>query len=172
MSSLIHNGRANSYYDSKINFNSTSLSVTSKNKNLEVSQSTSNTVGMQQNPYIFLPPNSRTDFSYYSLVENIFTVSRDSLFNYSTAGKPFSLHFNQENSPLIFRNYLTFWVNRIKEKILIVDNDFYINNVKFLNGNLFETSGYDSRGYYYKKHNFKSPNKFYNYFEFRYSTFR
>ncbi|HNR18358.1 MAG TPA: hypothetical protein PKN75_01870 [Bacteroidia bacterium] len=86
---------------------------------------------------IQIPPQS-------SILISKFTISKSPYFTcefpikYSGSKTPVSKTFSKENSPLLFRNYLTYSVKESFEQAKQIDNDFYISSVANMNTYVFK----------------------------------
>ena len=94
----------------------------------------------------FIPPNSnyyRTQFSLLPIkelkVKDYQSIQKQSITNKSKTVKAFEKSVSKENSPLIFRNFITLSYNENFTNEFYVDNEFYVSKIMKVNSNQFET---------------------------------
>lgn len=142
------------------------------------SVSISNTTKVKVERITFIPPKSnyyKSDF--YILPINFFELNTTTEFEeVSRNDKPkketkvYYTSFTKENSPLIFRNFLTFSLSEDFESEFYVDNEFYIQNILEMEEKHFEQFSYDEEKESFKRDengdiimesDFKDPSLFY-----------
>jgi len=153
-SSFIINGKKFDYWEDQIVSTSvttgTSSSITSGTsyripysyKGLSFTssefESFSNTISDKPEKITFIPPNSHIDkknfliypYPYYDLTcnsTNTEIVSRSD--NPRKKTKVYSANFEEKNSPLKFRNYLSISFSESSSPTLFVDNGFYVSKI-------------------------------------------
>jgi len=137
ISAYIPNDKMVSYYDDLTNLEGvyyTYRQIRSSRMN------TAKNLAKQQERIAVVPPHSLITNSQYKLVKKYIEVGTNG-------------NFNNINSPLRFRNYLTLSTNeKFEGKISTIDNDFFISNIKKVSFN---------RANFYK-----SPTTFYASFDY------
>lgn len=93
----------------------------------------------------FIPPNSnyyRTQFSLLPIrelkVKDYQIRQKQSITNKSKTVKVFEKSISKEDSPLVFRNFITLSYNENFTNEFYVDNEFYVSKVIKLNSDQFE----------------------------------
>lgn len=72
-----------------------------------------------------------------------FSISKSPYFNcdfnlsHTSSKTPITKNFTKNNSPLTFRNYLTYSSKESFDQNKTIDNEFYITTISFMNKNLF-----------------------------------
>lgn len=93
----------------------------------------------------FIPPNSnyyRTQFNLLPIrelkIKDYQSIQKQSITNKSKTVKVFEKSITKDDSPLIFRNFITLSYNENFTNEFYVDNEFYVSKVIKLNSNQFE----------------------------------
>ena len=119
------------------------------------SASISSTVTVER--ITFIPPSSNYSRSqFYILPINFFKLNTKTEFdevprkdNPKKKTKVYKATFAKENSPLVFRNFLTFSFSEDFESEFYVDNEFYIEQVLEMDKRHFEHYKFDENGKYF-----------------------
>jgi hypothetical protein len=137
------------------------------------SSSVSNSSKVKAERITFIPPASyyyRSQF--YILPKNYFKLNTKSDCkevirndNYNKTTKIYTAVFTKDNSPLIFRNFLTFSTTENFETEFYVDNEFYIVEIIEMNSAHFEQYRYDEtkKGKWYIRDENGEPIRFSEY---------
>ncbi|NDE11409.1 MAG: hypothetical protein EBZ95_12725 [Chitinophagia bacterium] len=137
ISAYIPNDKMVSYYDDLTNLEGVYYTY---RQAWSSRMNTAKNLAKQQERIAVVPPHSLITNSQYKLVKKYIEVGPNG-------------NFNNINSPLRFRNYLTLSTNeKFEGKISTIDNDFFISNIKKVSFN---------RANFYK-----SPTTFYASFDY------
>ncbi|MEP6793100.1 MAG: hypothetical protein ABJB16_02150 [Saprospiraceae bacterium] len=83
-----------------------------------------------------LPPHSSIFVSKFSITKDPYYTC-DFSMRYVANSKSKSLNFTKDNSPISFRNYLTYATNASFSQPLTADNSFYVGSVSNMNQKVF-----------------------------------
>ncbi len=157
-SSFINNGKKIDYWEDEIISNTVTTShsggisyripytynlITSYSGK---SESTSNTVTQKPEKTTFVPPHSQIDkklfliypYSFYNLTCNtasLETVPRND--NPRKKTKVYSAIYQTQNTPITFRNYITYSFSESSQQMYSIDNGFYVSSMKEMSKNHF-----------------------------------
>lgn len=185
---FIFNGVANNYYKNRIFTNtansetisqsgvSSSKSITgfnnfdllqtnkiSANSNIGVVNSSGYSVSFNEEKIINIPPKTSKNIIEYSINNSLY---RDcDLYKYPTKKQIKTKTFNKTESPLVFSNKISYFLDS-PEKLIVFDNSFFISEItnysesEALNSKIDENCGKKTltKSYYF---NDKAPDKFY-----------
>jgi hypothetical protein len=136
--------------------------IAGNNNNL----STTNTIKLER--ITFIPPKSNFFKSQFKILPfpiklDINTAySEENLYNDNKIKtKVFTINYTKENTPLAFRNYLTFSYSEDFKAEFYVDNEFYIESIKEMNTLHFEKTTIDKNMNESKSYPYKKLNSFY-----------
>lgn len=124
-SSLIRNGNTLRYYKNKeeknfeYNSNGAILSNKSGDRSFTYNNLSGNETTYKEERISFIPPYSRVTKSTYSFVL---------LGNYLNKGD--EVEYNILNSPIVFRNYITYSFNEDMKNEESIAHQFYVSNIK------------------------------------------
>lgn len=130
--------------ESKTSFGSISnLSI--KKYYVENSVGVSSSTSSKPERITFIPPNSnyyRTQFSLFPIkelkIKDYRTVEKQSLLNSSKKTIVFEKSISKEESPLVFRNFISLSYNENFVNEFYVDNEFYVSKVTKVKSEQFE----------------------------------
>lgn len=125
--------------------------------------SQSNSIKTKQKKIIQIPPKSTINVSRFSIESTPYFNCNFNLKSTSLKS-PISKVFTKDESPILFRNYLTYSINHSFEQVKSIDNEFFISSISFLSKNTFlgTDSTYqdcDVFGNYMYKHHYNQPFK-------------
>jgi hypothetical protein len=116
----------------------------------------------------FIPPKSNLYKSQFNLLPFPISLNTDASFseevlnsNTVVKTKVFTTNYTKENTPLTFRNYLTFSYSEDFKTEFYIDNEFYVESIKEMNFKHFEKTSYDKNMNETKSYPFKKLNAFY-----------
>lgn len=136
-SAFIPNSKMVSYWRDETNTDAATVGIWSRN----VGTTASKTKSIRMERIGVIPPGSMLTQSEYSLANKYADLPKSGTFSFS-------------NSPLTFRNYLTFSTNeKFEGKPFTIDNNFYISEIKTTSENKYPK--------------YKSPKSFYYVISFK-----
>lgn len=150
-SHLIHNGEVYDYYSETIKTNSNE-SFFAKTASYSLYRSalsgtsgfkTESGTAIKSKSIVQIPPRSYSVFKFYKLM--IAPVSNCGVL-YVAKGEPQKKTYDDKNSPLTFRNYLSYDFNESITNPIVVDNSFWIDEVYFMQEKLYKGSGSYEKG--------------------------
>lgn len=158
-SSLIFNQEKLNYWaDAQITRSSslyktyTFIGNSAGNEYISTGNITTNTVKAKLERITFIPPQSyffvsnfRIKDQYVYQVDTSALKTINSLSNSKKKNYYYIKNFNEKNSPLVFRNFLTVSLTENFNSEFYIDNGFYINQIIELNSNDFRVLKKDSK---------------------------
>lgn len=145
-SHMIHNGQVFDYYTETtktVSSQSFEAKTTSNFAYLNYLTKTSGNnsetgVTVKAKPIIQIPPKSFSRFQYFKLTNSGYSNCDT---RYESKGEPQPKSFDEQNSPLKFRNYITYDFNENISNPVVIDNSFWIDKIYYLADNLFNGKG-------------------------------
>jgi len=174
-SALVYNGNKNDYWIDEVNSlsNSSSLAVNSlflNNSVIQNGKSQSLTKSVRTERITFIPPRTNIRYSKFKLINDEFIdfkltndniVKEKSKVNSKKVAIKYQLLFDNTNTILTFRNYLTYSLSENFKDYSFINNEFYLSNIKEMNSKEFDSKiDFNKKSFYIDKikfiHGFKA----------------
>jgi hypothetical protein len=165
-SALVYNGNKNDYWIDEVNSlsNTSSVAVNSlflNNSVIQNGKSQSLTKSVRTERITFIPPNTNIRYSKFKLINDEFIdfkLTNDNIFkekskvNSRKMATKYLLPFDNTNTILTFRNYLTFSMTENSKDYFFINNEFYLSNIKEMNSSEFDSKlDYSKKSFYIDK---------------------
>lgn len=110
-----------------------------------------NSVKIKIERITFIPPKSNYYCSHFYIMPNAFINLNRSSSTYNEKNKSFEVYYTKDNTPLLFRNFITFSLSEDFKSEFYIDNEFYVSEVLEMNKDDFQYYKRDEsrKGRYY-----------------------
>lgn len=145
-------------------------SVVSSQVSSSISEGSSSNLVIAEKPIVAIPPHALKSISEYIIMEDV--IQDCSVRLKPKKNKPEGMTLTESESPIRFRNYITYRVEN-SEEAKVVSNDFYIGGfTNYLSSDILKTRKYGCKKTVLKSSNEKySPDRFYVKYDQKHSNY-